>query len=314
MTEKTRHQLERLRKNLKDVIFGKDEVIEKILIALLSGGNILMEDVPGVGKTTLAKALALSIDGIFHRIQFTPDLLPSDIIGTLVYNPKDSEFYFRQGPVFANVLLADEINRASPRTQSALLESMNESQVTVEGKTYKLPHPFLVIATENPIEHQGTYHLPEAQLDRFAMQISVGYPDEENELNILFSRKEEDPLQKISPVITCQEISELQEEVKKVSIEKSVALYMTRIVRETREDTKIRLGLSPRALLSLSRSAQAKAFIGGRDFVIPDDVKHLAVEVLSHRIILDNRAQFAGAGADKRRVIREILEKLEIPV
>jgi len=312
MTEQTRHQLERLRKNLKEVIYGKDDVIEKILIALLSGGNILMEDVPGVGKTTLAKALALSIDGVFHRIQFTPDLLPSDIIGTLVYNPKTSEFHFRKGPVFANVLLADEINRASPRTQSALLESMNESQVTVEGKTYKLPHPFLVIATENPIEHQGTYHLPEAQLDRFAMQIKVGYPDEENELNILFSRKEEDPLEKISPVITCQQISELQEEVKKVSIEKSVAIYMARIVRKTREDSKIRLGLSPRALLSLSRSSQAKAFIEGRDFVIPDDVKNLAVEVLSHRIILESRAQFAGS--DKRRIIREILEKLETPV
>lgn len=311
MTEKTRHQLERLRQNLSNVIFGKDELIEKILIALLSGGNILMEDVPGVGKTTLAKALALSIEGIFHRIQFTPDLLPSDIIGTLVYNPKDGEFHFRKGPVFANVLLADEINRASPRTQSALLESMNESQITVEGKTYKLPHPFLVIATENPIEHQGTYNLPEAQLDRFSLQLRIGYPDEDNEVNILYSRKEEDPLDKITPVINCHQISELQESVKKVAIEKSVALYMTRLIRQTRDDSKIKLGLSPRALISLSRSAQARAFLEGRDFVIPDDVKQLAVEVLSHRIMLESRAQFAGS--DKRRVISEIIEKTDVP-
>ncbi len=311
MTEKTKHQLDRLRQSLAKVIFGKNDVIETVLTALLSGGNILMEDVPGVGKTTLAKALALSIDGIFHRIQFTPDLLPSDIVGTLVYNPKDSEFHFRKGPVFANVLLADEINRASPRTQSALLEAMNESQVSVEGKTYKLPHPFLVIATENPVEHQGTYHLPEAQLDRFAMQVGIGYPGEDDEMGVLYSRKEEDPLDKINPVITCGQICELQDSVRKVGIEKSVALYMTRLVRQTRDDSRVKLGLSPRALLSLSRCAQARAFLEGRDYVVPDDVKLLAGAVLSHRIMLESRAQFAGS--DKRRVIKDILDKLEVP-
>ncbi len=311
MTEKTKHQLDRLRQSLAKVIFGKNDVIETVLTALLSGGNILMEDVPGVGKTTMAKALALSIDGIFHRIQFTPDLLPSDIVGTLVYNPKDSEFHFRKGPVFANVLLADEINRASPRTQSALLEAMNESQVSVEGKTYKLPHPFLVIATENPVEHQGTYHLPEAQLDRFAMQVGIGYPGEDDEMQVLYSRKEEDPLDKVGPVITCGQICELQDSVRRVGIEKSVALYMTRLIRQTRDDSRVKLGLSPRALLSLSRCAQARAFLEGRDYVVPDDVKLLAGAVLSHRIMLESRAQFAGS--DKRRVIKDILDKLEVP-
>jgi MoxR-like ATPase len=311
MTELIKNQIEALRKNLGQVILGKDDVITTVLISLLGGGNILIEDVPGVGKTTFAKTLAQSIDGIFHRIQFTPDLLPSDIIGTLIYNPKDTEFHFRKGPVFANILLADEINRASPRTQSALLEAMNERQVTVEAITYKLPKPFLVIATENPVEHHGTYHLPEAQLDRFAMQIKIGYPDEDNETLMLYSRKEEDPYDNIKPVITCAQISELQEDVKKIEIEKSVALYMTRLIRKTREDARIKLGLSPRALLSLSRCAQAKAFIEGRKYVIPDDVKRLAVIVLAHRIMLESRVQISGS--DKQQIIKNIVEKLDVP-
>jgi MoxR-like ATPase len=312
MTEEKRANLRSLQDNLNFVISGKKDVIELIVIALISGGNILMEDVPGVGKTTLAKALAASIDGIFHRIQFTPDLLPSDIIGTSIYNPKDSEFHFRQGPVFSNILLADEINRASPRTQSALLESMNECQATVDGVRYPLPVPFLVIATENPVEYHGTYPLPEAQLDRFAMQIQIGYPEEDDELAILYSRIDKDPLDQIKPVINCQQIVALQEDVKKVGIEKSVALYMTRIIRETRRDPKVKLGLSPRALLTISRCSQAKAFLEGRSYVLPDDVKALAKVVLPHRIMLETRAQFSGS--DKKRVIEEILDKIEAPV
>jgi MoxR-like ATPase len=304
--------LRELQENLNSVILGKKETVELLVAALISGGNILIEDVPGVGKTTLAKALACSLNGIFHRIQFTPDLLPSDITGTTIYNPKDSLFHFKKGPIFANILLADEINRASPRTQSALLEAMNEGQVTVDSTTYQLPKPFLVIATENPVEYHGTYPLPEAQLDRFAMQIEIGYPEEKDELAILSSRKTEDPMKKISPIISCADITAIQEEVKKVEIEKSVSLYMTKLIRETRTDSRIKLGLSPRALLILSRCAQSFAFLRNRTYVLPDDIKMLAPAVLSHRLVLENRAQFSGAG--KKKVISEILEKIDVPV
>ncbi len=304
--------LDKLKANLESVISGKSEAIELLLFAVCSGGNILMEDVPGVGKTTMAKALARSMQGTFHRLQFTPDLLPSDIIGTSVFNPKDASFSFRQGPVFSNILLADEINRASPRTQSALLEAMNEGQVSVEGVTYTLPTPFLVIATENPVEYYGTYPLPEAQLDRFALQIVIGYPDEQSELDILYSRKEKDPLDEIGPVISCAQICQIQELVRKVEIEKSVAKYIAGIVRSTRTDIRVKLGASPRALITLSRCAQARAFIGGRNFTTPDDVKAIAVNVLSHRIVLDNKTKFSGTR--KETVIQDIVERTEAPV
>ncbi len=313
MTEHSaKDDLKKLKANLSSIISGKPEAVELLVIALCSGGNILMEDVPGVGKTTMAKALALSIDGSFHRIQFTPDLLPYDIIGSPVYNPKDGNFHFRKGPVFTNILLADEINRASPRTQSALLEAMNEGQVTVEAETYHLSQPFLVIATENPIEYHGTYPLPEAQLDRFAMQIILGYPDEKSEMEMLYSRKDRDPILNLQPVINCAQICKLQEEVKKVDIEKSVAAYMVRIIRSTRQDPRIRLGASPRALLTLSRCSQAKAFLDGRNYVIPDDVKTLAVTVLAHRLVLENKAQYSGI--KKQTVISEIVNQIEAPV
>jgi len=252
-TELLRQKIKDLKKNLTKVIRGKNETVDLLIAALAAGGNVLMEDVPGVGKTTLAKALAASIDGIFNRVQFTPDLLPADILGSSIYNPRDANFYFRRGPVFTNILLADEINRASPRTQSALLEAMSEHQVSIEGQAHALPLPFMVIATENPIEYQGTYPLPEAQLDRFAMQLSLGYPDENDELAILFDRKEHDPAADIVPVLNCQEIIQIHELVKKVGLEKSVAEYMLRLIRATRSDGRIMLGASPRSLLILSR-------------------------------------------------------------
>lgn len=305
-------EIQKLEENLKSVISGKSNEIELLLTAILAGGHVLMEDVPGVGKTTLAKALARSIHGNFHRVQFTPDLLPSDIIGASVYNPRDGAFVFRKGPVFTNILLADEINRASPRTQSALLEAMNEGQVTAENTTYPLDSPFLVIATENPIEYYGTYPLPEAQLDRFAIQITMGYPDEKSEFEMLYSRMGADPLTKIQPVISCEKIVELQSEVRKVGVEKSVSTYMISIIRQTREDARIRLGASPRALLTLFRCAQARAFILGRNFVTPDDIKKIAVHVLAHRIVLDNKTKYSGIS--KKQLLSEILEKIEPPL
>ena len=305
-------ELKKLKDNLTSVIKGKDKVIDHVIIALCAGGNILMDDVPGVGKTTLAKALAFSINGSFHRVQFTPDLLPSDITGSSIFNPKTSEFYFRQGPIFTNIFLADEINRASPRTQSALLEAMNEGQVTVEGETYPLTRPFLVIATENPIEYQGTYPLPEAQLDRFAMQLEIGYPTEDEELEILYSRQYGDPIDMLKPVIDCDAICAIQDKVKQVKVEKSIGHYIVRIIRATRENMNIKLGASPRAFLALTRCAQAKAYYEERDFIIPDDVKQLASSVLAHRIILENKAKYAGA--KKQDIFTSILDTIDIPV
>ena len=305
-------KLLKLKENLKSVIKGKDQVIDHVIIALCSGGNVLMDDVPGVGKTTLAKALALSIDGSFQRVQFTPDLLPSDITGSSIFNPKDAEFHFRAGPLFTNIFLADEINRASPRTQSALLEAMNEGQVTVEGITYPLARPFMVIATENPVEYQGTYPLPEAQLDRFVMQLEIGYPSEEDELEILYSRQRKDPLDEIVPVISGDEICDIQDQVRKVSIDKSIAHYILQIIRATRESMKVKLGASPRAFLALTHCAQAKAFYEQRGYLIPDDVKMLAPAVLSHRIILENKVKYSGE--KKQDVFRKILNKIDIPI
>ena len=305
-------KLENLKSNLESVIKGKSDVLDLVVCALCAGGNILMDDVPGVGKTTLAKALAGSIDGKFQRVQFTPDLLPSDITGSSIFNPKNAEFHFRKGPIFANVFLADEINRASPRTQSALLEAMNEGQVTAEGETYQLPKPFLVIATQNPIEYQGTYPLPEAQLDRFAIQLEIGYPSAESEEEILRMKCGEDPLNELKPVIDTGQVSEIQRKVADLEVEKSVAAYMVEIVRTTREDIRVKLGASPRALLALMRCSQAKAFMDGREFVTPDDVRKMASSVLAHRIILDNKVKYSGA--KKRDVFESILAKIPAPL
>ncbi len=301
-----------LREGLRSVIKGKDEVIELALIALCAGGNVLIEDAPGVGKTTLAKAIARSIHGIFNRIQFTPDLLPADILGSSVYNPRDGQFNFRKGPIFANILLADEINRASPRTQSALLEAMSEGQATIEGITHPLPHPFMVMATENPIEYHGTYPLPEAQLDRFCMRLTLGYPDESAELAMFYSRKEGDPLLAIKPILNCEEVAAVQDEVRRIEIEKSVASYALRIIRATRGEPRIRLGASPRSLISLCRCAQARAFLVGRGYVIPDDVKSLTGVVLAHRLVLDNKAR--QSGLSPVALVGELLDGIPVPV
>ncbi len=302
----------RIRESLRSVISGKNQVLDLLLTAVFAEGHVLLEDVPGVGKTTLAKALALSVGGHFNRIQFTPDLLPSDILGCSIYNPREGLFSFRRGPIFTNILLADEINRASPRTQSALLEAMNESQVSIEGVTYHLAEPFMVIATENPIEYYGTYPLPEAQLDRFAMELSLGYPGIEDETAMLAARRSVDPLASVKPVMDCVQMRAAQADARKIEIEKSVASYMVAAVRVTREDLRVRLGASPRALLSLSRCAQARAWLDGRDYVAPDDVKELAPFALGHRLVLDNKAKHSGL--KPQDLVRELMEGVAVPL
>jgi len=300
-----------LRENLARVIYGKSESIEIFTIALLAGGSVLIEDIPGVGKTTLVKALARSIDAKFRRIQFTPDLLPADILGSPVYNPVTGSFDFRHGPIFCNVLLADEINRASPRTQSALLEAMNEAQVTIEGTSYHLPRPFVVVATQNPIDYHGTYPLPEAQLDRFLVQLDLGYPQAEVEIEILQSYSHDDRLESIEPVLTGEHVQRMQQRVRAVRTEQSVLAYIVRLIQATRQDQRLKLGVSPRGSLMLSRSAQAKAFAEGRDYVIPDDVQQLAPHVLPHRILLTSKSRYDGT--TRQQVITDILAKVKIP-
>ena len=301
-----------LRNNLSQVIRGKDTAIEYVLVALFSSGNILLEDVPGVGKTTLAKALAKSVKGEFNRIQFTPDLLPADILGGSIYNPQTGEFFFRPGPMFANIVLADEINRASPRTQSALLEGMTEGQISIEGERHLLRPPFCVIATQNPIEFHGTYPLPEAQLDRFLIRLVLGYPEESVELELLNTKRNSDPLEHIEVVTDCEKIVQVQEMVKQIGVEKSVAEYILSIIRRTREHTELRLGASPRAALMHYRASQALAFLRNRDFVLPDDARELAIPVLSHRITVDTKARYSGTDAE--RIILEIIESIPVPI
>lgn len=283
-----------LRQNLRIAIRGKDDVLEQLIIALLANGHVLIEDVPGTGKTTLAKALALSLDAHFARIQFTPDLLPTDILGGMVYRASDGHFEFRPGPVFAHIVLADEINRASPRTQSALLEAMAEHHVSIEGETRPLPLPFMVLATQNPVEYNGTYPLPEAQLDRFCMRLTLGYPDHAQELLILKDQSMEQPLLRLQPVMSPQQLRAVQDRVKKIAMEDSVLDYLVRIVTRTRQDGRLRLGASPRGALDLRRTAQARAALLGRDHVRPDDIKALAAPVLAHRLLIDPKASHGG--------------------
>ena len=303
---------DRVVENIARVIVGKDEVIELCLAALLCEGHILLEDVPGIGKTTLAKAIARSTGCSFRRIQFTPDLLPSDVTGILYFNQRSQDFEFRPGPIMSQVVLADEINRATPRTQSALLEAMQERQVTVDVDTMALPRPFLVLATQNPIELEGTFPLPEAQIDRFLMRVALGYPSKEDENAILLRYERHDPLDTLEPVMQADDLLAMQEQVKTVLVEESVREYMVDVVRATREHDAVELGVSPRGTLALYRTAQALAALRGRAFVIPDDVKYLAPWVLTHRIIISPQTRLRGRRPEE--VMAEIVDTVPVPV
>jgi MoxR-like ATPase len=309
--EQAHADLQRVIESVESVIFGKRRVVEYLLISMLSGGHVLIEDVPGVGKTMLSRALAKSVELDFKRIQFTPDLLPSDLTGNMVYNQKTGEFYFKQGPLFANMVLADEINRTSPRTQSALLEAMEEQQVTVDGIAHELPYPFFVIATQNPIEHQGTYALPEAQLDRFLLKVRVGYPADSEEMAILESQQVRHPIEDVTPVISPARLMELRELVKTVHITQSIRRYIVRIVNETRHHPDVLVGCSPRGSLGLGRAAQAAAVLARRDYVVPDDIQEMAPLVLGHRLFLLTESQLAGV--TPRRIVDDIISRVPVP-
>jgi MoxR-like ATPase len=301
-----------LEDNICSVVLGKREAVRRCLVTLLAGEHLLLEDVPGVGKTLMGKALARSISGQFTRLQFTPDLLPSDIVGGSIFNNQTSEFVFREGPLFANVVLADEINRAPPRTQSALLEAMSEDRVSVDGSTYDLPRPFMVIATQNPYEFEGTYPLPESQLDRFLMRISMGYPDRADERQVLVSHRMSEPVEELQPVIGIDQVLDLQKQVREVLVEESVADYLLDVVAATRNCEELHFGVSTRGALSLYRAAQALALIEGRDFVAPDDIKRLAAPVLAHRVITRGFLQ-AGQRAMIESLIERLLEETPTP-
>lgn len=308
-------QAHKLARAIEQVIRGKSEAIQMTLVTLLSGGHLLIEDVPGIGKTTLGHALAKCVSCSFHRIQFTSDLMPADITGVSIWSAKDQEFVFKPGPVFSNIVLADEINRATPKTQSALLEAMSEFQVSVDSRTYELVMPFMVIATQNPLEHYGTYPLPESQMDRFFMRIRLGYPDEQHEKEIIRNQEFEHPIKFAQPVIERTELVLLQEQVKNVTIDEDVLSYLLRIVSATRNSPLITLGCSPRGSLYFFRAAQAYAFFQERDYVIPDDVKKLAVPLLAHRIQLKSSVVFQENRAEEaERVIQQIVDTIPVPI
>lgn len=304
--------LRKLRENIQLAVLGKDDVVKLVVAALMAGEHLLLEDVPGVGKTLIAKALAKSIEGKFTRLQFTPDLLPTDITGSSIYNTNEASFSFNPGPVFANVVLADEINRAPPRTQSALLEAMGEGQVSVDGETHHLPNPLLVIATQNPFEFEGTYLLPESQLDRFLLRISVGYPPRELEQQLLKSHQVGEPVDGLKPVLSLERIRELQAATRSIHFEESLLDYLLDIVHGTRDSETVQVGVSTRGALAYFRAAQAYALVENRDHVIPDDIKRLAIPALAHRIVPKGMLPGADRSAAED-VVREILNGVQVP-
>jgi MoxR-like ATPase len=312
IVQKIKETAARVRENVERVIVGKGEVVELAIVALLCEGHILFEDVPGLGKTVLAKSLARSLGCTFRRIQCTPDLLPSDITGTYIFNQKTADFEFRPGPVMSQVVLADEINRATPRTQSALLEAMQERQVTAEGETRPLPRPFLVMATQNPIELEGTFPLPEAQLDRFLLKIQIGYPGAEDDHLILSRFRAADPLSELEPVVASADLLKMQKDCREVHVAADVEDYIIRLVHATRENAAVELGASPRAMLALYNASQALAAIRGREYVTPDDVKYLVPPVLVHRIIPRSESRLRGQKAEQ--TLKEIMDAVAVPV
>ncbi len=305
--------LGRLIENISLVVLGKPEVIRLAVVALLAEGHVLIEDVPGVGKTLLARALAASVDCEFRRIQFTPDLLPSDILGSSVYNSASGEFVYKPGPIFSNVILADEINRTTPRTQSALLEAMSDRQVSVEGRTHHLPPPFLVLATQNPYEFEGTYVLPESQLDRFMVRIKMGYPHRSEERNILTSHRAGEPVENLQPVLSIDDVIQLQTAVRGVRVDDAIADYLLDIVHATRDSEDLHVGVSTRGALTFYRAAQSMALVSGRDYVVPDDIKSLAGPVLAHRVVGKSFLQ-AGEFSAAEAIVHDLVDRLKVPV
>ncbi len=315
MDEQVSVKIQRLLDNIELVVYGKHEVVKLCVIGLLARGHILIEDVPGIGKTTIAQAIARSLDCSFNRIQFTSDMLPSDILGVSMLDPKNNTFEFRKGPIFASIVLADEINRTPPKTQSALLEAMSEFQISADGTTHALPQPFMVLATQNPIEHEGTYVLPESQLDRFSLRVEMGYPPAKDEIRIMRRRDPLKVIHDLKPVLTVPDILALQDCVGDIAVDDSVANYMLKIVQGTRSHEQVQLGASPRSSLSYFEVCQAKALVDGRDYVTPGDVKEMAVPVLSHRILVKSRgADLSIAPQERARVVREIVANTDVPV
>ncbi|WP_103108332.1 AAA family ATPase [Brevibacillus reuszeri] len=310
--EQTHPSVLKLIDNIEKVLIGKRSVIEMMVAAVLANGHVLLEDVPGVGKTMLVRALAKSVGGEFKRIQFTPDLLPTDVTGVAIFNQRSLEFEFRQGPLFANVILADEINRTSPKTQSSLLEAMEERSVTVDGVTYRLPEPFFVMATQNPLEYEGTFPLPEAQLDRFLMQLRLGYPSVDEEMRMLSRFSDANPLDQLESVMTAEELAQLQQQVSAVKISEGVKEYIVRLCHRTRDHHHVYLGVSPRGSLALYRASQALAFVRGREYVIPDDVKELVPLIFAHRMMVKPESRLEGSTVE--RILTAILSETRVPV